>query len=136
MHVNYDPKVEDWSRFVSNDLQFGGGDYEQFFSGYPYQRAGGIGDVLRSLWRFLVPLGRSAVKSIGSEGLRTASQVLNEVVEGKDVRTSLERGARTGVRNLLDKASRSLAQKGQGRRGGQRLKAFGGPTRTKDDIFA
>jgi hypothetical protein len=125
MHVNFDPVQVDWTFFTPPNtmdmFQSGGGvmmgsaaSYP-VFSGMTYQRGAGLGSVLRSLWRFLLPLGRQAGAAIGRQGLETGARVLSGVLDGKDVKETVVSEGKAGLKSLLDKASDNLSrQKGSG----------------------
>ena len=93
-----------------------------WFAGMPRQRGAGLGDIFRSLWRVLKPLAKrvgpvlsSAGKAVGEEGLAATARILNDVVQGGDLKQSLVSEGREGVRNLLGRAERKLAsQTGSG----------------------
>jgi hypothetical protein len=61
--------------------------YQRGFGAYAVrQRGAGVGNVLRSLWRFLKPIAStisplvmSAGKELGREGLSTTARILNKV---------------------------------------------------------
>jgi hypothetical protein len=104
-----------------------------YFGGNYHQRGHGMGDIFRSLWRVLKPFGmnigtalapmaKEAGKALGEEGLATGARVLNEMVQGKNVKDSLAAEGREGVKRLLDRASSRL-QRGSG--GGRRRKLPG-----------
>ena len=90
--------------------QYGGSNYSPFV-GLPYQRGAGIGSIFRSLLRFLMPIGREAGAAIGRQGLESGVRVLSSVLDGRNVRQSLEHEGRAGLKNLLDKASNNLARR-------------------------
>lgn len=93
-----------------------------WFAGMPRQRGEGIGDIFRSLWRVLKPLAKSTLssagKAVGQEGLAATARILNDVVQGGDLKQSLVSEGTEGVRNLLGRAERKLAasQKGGGKK--------------------
>ena len=104
-----------------NDLlnQYGRGGY---FEGLPFQRGvqrgAGVGDVLRRLWRFVVPLASKAghalapiAREVGKEGLMAGSRV-QEVADGSDVREALAKQGKSSVRRLLKRAA---GQEGAGK---------------------
>ena len=113
-------------------FQVGGGSYFEgvppyqrgygWFAGMPRQRGSGLGDIFRSFWRVLKPLAKrvgpvlsSAGKAVGEEGLAATARILNDVVQGGDLKESVISEGREGVRNLLGRAERKLAsQKGSG----------------------
>lgn len=120
--------VFDVSKVTIHDLigQSGGG-IPSYFEGIPFQRGiqrgGGVGDVLRRLWRFVVPLAsraghaiapiaREIGKEIGKEGLMAGSRVLSEVAEGANVKEALTSEGRASVNRLLKRAA---GQSGGGR---------------------
>lgn len=126
MHVIFDPDQVDWSQFIVVDNAQSGGGYASrfqlgrgFFEGMPYQRGHGLGTVFRSLWRFLLPLGKQAAVSVGREGLEATSRVLNTMLDANNsasVGETLRREAATGASNLLNRASHRLRQSGRGGR--------------------
>jgi hypothetical protein len=95
------------------------------YQGRPFQRGAGIGSIFRSiLHRFLIPLG----KELGREGLATTHRVLSHVVGGQNKNNNnnasnnermqqtpaslgdvVREEARSGVKNLLERATTKLA---------------------------
>lgn len=111
-HVNFDPDSVNWQSYFS---QTGG-----YFVGRPYQRGGGIGSVFSSLFRFLLPVLKSAGKELGKEGLAVGSRILNDVAQGKNVRSAVVTETAGGLRNLVDKSRasdglRNLIDQAEGR---------------------
>ena len=120
-HANFDPDTVNWQSYFS---QTGG-----YFVGRPYQRGGGIGSVFSKLFRFLLPVLKSAGKEIGKEGLAVGSRILNDVAQGKNVRSAIVTETAGGLRNLVDKSRaseglRNLIDEAEGRlqRGGGKKK--------------
>lgn len=116
MHVDFDPLKVEWSSFAKTSpelvVQYGG---YNVFKGMPYQRGAGIGSVLRSFLRYLVPIGKEIGGAIGRQGLQSGNRVLSNVLEGKDLKESLVSEGKAGLKNLLEKAAHNLnSQKGQG----------------------
>lgn len=118
MHTLYYPDRENWGAFLDDEGQFGAGaPAYTYFQGTPfYQRGEGIGAILRSVWRFLKPLGLEMGEALRDEGIRTGSRVLNNLVAGQPVREALKTQTRAGLKNILDTASSRLAQGGSGKR--------------------
>jgi len=147
MHEIYIPQEENWSKFLNCDDQIGYGS--SYFEGYPFQHfntlpqyGDGIGDVFKTIYRFLLPLGKKLGQSLGEEGLQTAHRVLSNVVadpNNKNVKEIFTKELKRGAKNLLTQASDSQLLKGEGRRKKKspkkRLAAFGGPMRKRQDIF-
>ena len=130
MHVSFDPLQIDWTFFTAptstlSDQNGGGGSSGMMlggsaagypiFTGLAYQRGAGIGSVFRSLFRFLLPIGRQAGVAIGRQGLESGSRVLSGLLDGKPLKETVVNEGRSGLKNLLDKAADNLGkQKGSG----------------------
>ena len=121
----------DGSTVRLDNFQLGSG-YSYFEGLPPYQRGygllqarqrgSGFADIFKSVWRFLKPTVKSLVpvlseagKAIGEEGLATTSRVLNDVVQGGNLKDALSAESREGVANLLKKAENRL-QRGRGKK--------------------
>ncbi|KAH7725150.1 hypothetical protein AAVH_07197 [Aphelenchoides avenae] len=124
MHINFDPETVDWGEFVT--VQSGGGGtyftgfpYQRgsgaYFAGFPYQRGAGIGTVFGTIFRFLLPL----IKSAGNlaEGKAARNAVVEETAEG--LKNLINRSdPQAALRTLVDKAQARLQQRGSGRKRG------------------
>ena len=122
---------------IENFLQRGGGVlsfegyplYQRghgYFVGFPRQRGHGLGSLFQNLWRFIrpiatnfgkaaLPIAKSAGRAIGEEGLATSARIINDLVQGKNLKESITDEGREGVRKLLEKASSNLKkQEGSG----------------------
>ena len=132
MHVIFDPAQISYDKY----FQVGSGlNSPNYFEGTPvyfqrghglyrYQTGAGIGSMFGTLWRFLKPVLASAGRSIGEEGLATTARVLNNVVDGGNIKEALQSEGKEGIRNLLVKAEKKLAtQRGQGRKRGRKKKS-------------
>lgn len=98
--------------------QHGGGFEGRIFQrgrgfGTPARHGAGMGDVFRSVWRFLKPMAMGAVRSIGEEGATAGARILSNLAQGADLKETVKNEGREGVRRVIDRASRSL-QKGGG----------------------
>lgn len=114
MHVIYLPDEELWDQFFQN--QIGGNPY---FQGELYRRGvqygTGIGSVLSSFMRFVVPIAKQIGAHLGREGLSFGSRVLHDLAEGEQVKPTLHKQTRQSAKNLA-KTAQSVFQKGQGKR--------------------
>lgn len=106
--VYVEPGVTVWSRYLDAE-QRGGGDV---FRGTPYQRgAGALGNVFRSILSFAKPMAKTALKKVASTGLRTAMDVAQDALEGRNIGESLkQRGTEAGI-DLLESARSRVARK-------------------------
>jgi len=125
VHIDYDPNYENWDLLF--DIQSGSGNY---YRGTVFQRGAGIGTVLSSILRFLLPIG----KTVAKEGLQTGNRALGRILQGESAIDALKAESRTAVRNLVAKADEGLKQKGMGKRHAIRHKRRGAK-RSKRDIL-
>ena len=113
VRVLFDGSQIRYSNFQTGSGHFIQTGYGSFDSGFPRQRGEGVANILRGLWRYIRPMAMSAGKTLGQEGLATTARVLNNVVQGGEVKEALETEGRQGLSNILEKAQKKL-QKGRG----------------------
>lgn len=85
--------------------------------GYGYQRGAGLGDVLRGVWRFLLPIVKSPIaKEIGKEALNRSANILTKVSEGENLKTAAYDEGTKAAESLLEKSLSGVKnrQKGSG----------------------
>ena len=104
--------------------QVGDGAAEQFYTGRMFQRGrglggygvhsgAGMGDVFRSVWRYLRPYAASAGKAIAHEGAATAQRILSNLAQGANLNETLRSEGKEGITRLLGRV-RPAAQAGSG----------------------
>lgn len=96
------------SFYVGRVFQRGSG-----FGYYGRQQGTGMGDVFRSVWRYLVPLAKSAGESIGAEGLETGKRIIENLAQGANLKETVLSEGKEGIAKLLHKAGSKL-QRGSG----------------------
>ncbi len=88
-------------------------------SGIVTQRGRGLLDVLKSAWRFLRPLGKPLVSTIAKEGLKTATNIVGDVINNKASESlgqiARRRGGET-IRNVADNIASKLEGRGRKRK--------------------
>ncbi|HEX4849552.1 MAG TPA: hypothetical protein VFV08_02045, partial [Puia sp.] len=107
VHVRFDPSIS------INDYQSGyGGAYFKGISpyqrGYGYQHGAGLGDVLRGVWRFLLPVIKSPAmkeigQSVGKEMLSSGSNILSKVASGETLKSAVLEEGKNAAESLLEK---------------------------------
>lgn len=137
VNVPFDTNSVSLSHFASP--QIGGGEYA-FFQGYqPYQRLNqtgyGLGDILRSIWRAVFPVLKSAGAAAGKEALSTGTRILDKVEQGENLKESLIAESKKGMDNLLEKGGVGR-QFGTGVTIGARLKSIKGRKKQKGAIIS
>lgn len=96
----FSPDEVNWDLFLTN-AQHGSG--HEYFRGIPYQRGNGIGSVLKSVLKYLIPLGKQAGMAIAREGIDTVSRVMKNSSKG-DLKEIVKNETKRGMKNLLNKA--------------------------------
>ena len=103
-------------RFIPNQraldnyyhYQTGGGTDHNFFSGAPYQRGHGLGGIFGRLFRAAVPVFKSAGKSLAREALSTGVGVAGDLLDGGNIKGSLESRLPAAGKRLAVKGVRKL----------------------------
>ena len=95
------------------------------FSGSRYQRGMGLGSMFRSFFRWLVPvmkthavpLFREGAKAVGTEAVKTASNLAIDAVAGRNAAESMKERAQEAIESLSSKAQTTIqSRKGYKRR--------------------
>lgn len=113
MHVKFDPSSVNLDTFY-HSTQFGGsydGPYQYFRGIPPYQRGygirqrgAGVSDILRSVWRFLLPMIKKAGTEVGKEALSTGARVLTQMNESGNIsKPEIINEIKKGVDNVYER---------------------------------
>ena len=93
--MDYDPGLEKWEQL------FGHGAH---FKGTRFQRGAGLGTILSSALRLLLPIGEAVAK----EGFHTATRALTGIAENKQpIADVLKTESKQAVRNLCKQVANS-----------------------------
>ena len=116
-HTTYAPSNEEelWMNYFMKQAEQSGHGLDAF-QGLPYQRGYGLGSFFGRLFRSILPIMKSAGKSVGKEALSMGANVLGDVVRGKDLGQAAKEHGRKAAANLMDKASNQLRTKQSGGR--------------------
>ena len=79
-----------------------------FFQGSQHQRGSGIGSLFGGLLRAVMPMAKTALKTVGREALRAGIGVASDALSGQDVGQAIQERAREGASELVEKAKRKL----------------------------
>ena len=114
MRVPFNPPTPQvWESFFrTHAVQYGGGGGIEFggFRGRRYQRGHGLGSVLGSLFKTILPAAKKVGKTVGKELLRTGAHVASDALAGENVGQSLERHSRKSAAKLLDKGVKHISK--------------------------
>ncbi|MCP4652599.1 MAG: hypothetical protein GY858_04365 [Candidatus Omnitrophica bacterium] len=97
----------------------GGKQWEQFFQyqegagfhGDPYQRGFGLASIFSGIFRKVLPIAKTAGKSLPKQALNTGLNVASDVIEGRDIGESLEEHGRQSAANLIRRSHAALGTK-------------------------
>ncbi|CAK5065268.1 unnamed protein product [Meloidogyne enterolobii] len=85
VHIAFDPRTIGYDDHHISISQVGQGADENYYyfrglnpyqRGYGRQAGGGVGDVLRNFWRFLLPYAKRAGTAVAKEALDTGGRIL------------------------------------------------------------
>uniref|UniRef100_A0A914I482 Uncharacterized protein n=1 Tax=Globodera rostochiensis TaxID=31243 RepID=A0A914I482_GLORO len=68
------------------------------------QRGAGIGDVLRGLWRILLPVVKRAGTAVGREALETGGRILDKVQQGENLKKATISEGKKSIDTLLEQS--------------------------------
>lgn len=124
MHIPFDTRTVAYADHV---FQIGGGYSEEdnellkepytYYKGInPYQRGygynrqtgAGIGDILRGIWRYILPAVRSVGTSVGKEALSTGERILEKIAEGGNVKEAIVEEGKKGIETVLEKGRKQM----------------------------
>lgn len=106
VHELFDPNSVTLDDFIE---QVGSGEYNYFRGippyqrGYGRQRGGGVGDILRILWRAILPKLKAAGTFMGREALSAGGRVLDNIEKGEISKPAIITEVKKSVDNVLEK---------------------------------
>ena len=85
------------------------------FVGARYQRGHGLGNMLRSLSRIVIPFIKKGVGKIGKQAVKSSMDIAHDAMLGKNIKAAAKKRVSDGLRELV-------TQKGRGGPPGERIK--------------
>ncbi len=76
------------------------------FRGAHMQRGYGIGSIFKSLARYAIPLFKQGAKVVGNRALQAATEVGQDVLQGKNVRESVKSRGKQAASDVAKTLSR------------------------------
>lgn len=115
-----------WENFFA-DPQRGSG-----FVGYKYQRGGlALGSLFGGLLRTVLPVIRGVGRSVAKQAARTGMEVASDLIEGENIKDSLENRGRSGAASLLRRTGRAMGLGGERKRRVGEYRRLGGAKKKK-----
>ena len=71
------------------------------------QRGYGIGGIFKSLARYAIPLFKQGAKVVGKRALQAATEIGQDILQGKNVRESVETNGGKVVKDIAEQGARS-----------------------------
>ena len=118
VHVKFDP-----SSISYNNFQIGYGMADlSYFKGlstyqreYGYQKGAGLGNILKGIWRFLLPVLKSPMvkdigQTLGKEAVNSGSRILTKVIEGEPLRNAALEEGKSAAETVLEKGLEKIRQ--------------------------
>lgn len=103
------PSEKVWQKFFqAQSVQYGRGVGIGGFRGKQFQRGHGLGSVLGSLFKAILPVAKKVGKTVGKEALRTTAHVAADALSGEDVGESFQRRGKASAAKLLSKGVRKI----------------------------
>jgi hypothetical protein len=88
--------------------------------GYHLQQGHGVGNIFRSIWRFLRPLGSTLApyakdigKAMAQEGIQVGADTLSKIAQGDSPKQALVENIAHGTKRLVDRAVSNIQQRQQ-----------------------
>ena len=92
-------------------------ELRQQHRGARFQRGYGIGGIFKSLARYAIPLFNQGAKVVGKRALQEATEVDQDVLQGKNVRESVKTNGGKVAKNFAEQGAKTLlCQTGHGRK--------------------
>jgi hypothetical protein len=110
MRVLYSsPPDRAWAQhYAMQSMQSGAG-----FVGMPYQRGAGLGSFFKGVFRALLPMAKSAGKTLGRQALSTGAQIASDMVSGDTIKVAVKRRGKQATKKLLKKAVKKIQTGGR-----------------------
>jgi hypothetical protein len=78
------------------------------FHGARMQRGYGIGGIFKSLARYAIPLFKQGAKVVGKKALQTATEVGQDVLQGKNVKEAFKSRGKQAASELAENAAKKV----------------------------
>ncbi len=105
MRVQFNPQSNEFWR--AHYAQRGGNP----FQGYAFQRGAGIGSIFKGLLRVILPVAKSAGRTVGKQALKSGAAIMSDVLDGRDIGEAAVAHGKRGVGMLARNAVRKVTGK-------------------------
>ena len=96
------------SHFENYYMRQAHGNGMPVFSGLSLQKGHGIGSILSSAFRSMVPVLKSGGKAVAKQALQTGINILGDVVGGESIKKASKRRLKEGGSQLIKRAKTQL----------------------------
>ena len=99
------------------------------FRGARMQRGYGIGSIFKSLARYAIPLFKQGAKVVGKRALQAATEVGQDVLQGKNVKEAFKSRGKQAASDVAKKVMTGKGRKNGIKRAAQAKTPIRGPTK-------
>ncbi|CAK5044043.1 unnamed protein product [Meloidogyne enterolobii] len=106
VHILFDTNTVSYDDFLP---MRGDGVSDEYFKGAaPFQRGygqkgAGVGDIMRGIWRYFLPIMKKVGTTVSEEALNTGQRALSRVIQGEPVKEALVSEGKKGIDTVLEK---------------------------------
>lgn len=101
MYQNYHCCTKSFEDYYSNQA----GNGLPYYKGVSLQRGSGLGGIFKSMFRMVLPLLKSGVKTVGKQALRSGVDIANDYMQGKDLKVASKQRVKEATKILTNKAA-------------------------------
>ncbi|KAF7636005.1 hypothetical protein Mgra_00004586 [Meloidogyne graminicola] len=108
VHILFDTSTVGYDDFIPSMTGSGGIPEDYFKGSSPFQRGygqkgAGVGDVMRGLWRFFLPIMKKVGTTVSEEALNTGQRALGRVIQGEPIKEAIVSEGKKGIDTVLEK---------------------------------
>ena len=81
-----------------------------YYSGRPFMKGYGLGGILSGVLRSVVPMFKSAGKTLLREGIKTGTGILTDALDGRNISASASERLSQSAKQLTQKAANKLTK--------------------------
>lgn len=93
-------KNEDYDIYTAYYLNQAGCGFSNIYAGPMYQKGYGIGSFLGGLFRSVYPILKKGASIVGSELLKSGSNLISDIASAQDPQTAIKRRGKEAINNL------------------------------------
>lgn len=101
-------RKESYDAYTEYYLNQAGSGFSNIYAAPVYQKGYGIGSFLGGLFRTVYPILKKSASAVGSELLKSGSNIISDIVSSQDPRTAIKNRGKETINNLSRLAGDNL----------------------------